>query len=121
MADMSKIRRESRQRRKKGKQKRILGTSDKPRLCVFRSLKYSYVQLISDADGSVLGAASTREVVGENSSPKCVESAKALGKRIAEIAKEQKIESVVFDRNGYMYHGRIAAIAEGARENGLKF
>ena len=121
MASIAKNRREVRDRRKSGLRKKVRGTNTKPRLCIYRSLKFTYAQLISDEDGVVLGSASTREVVAENSSTKCKDSAKALGKKIAEIAKSKNIESVVFDRNGFVYHGRVAAVADGAREAGLKF
>ena len=119
MADKAKIRLETRATRKKGLRKRVKGTAEKPRLCIYRSLKYTYAQLISDTTGVVLGAASTKQIVAADASAKGIESAKALGKKIAEIAKEKKIDSVVFDRNGYLYHGRVAAVAEGAREAGL--
>jgi large subunit ribosomal protein L18 len=121
MADKVKVRREIRARRKQGLRKKIQGSFDKPRLCVFRSLKYTYAQLINDEDGTVFGSASTRGVVSEEGSAKSAVSAKELGKKIAEVAKEKKIERVVFDRNGFIYHGRVAAVAAGAREAGLKF
>ncbi|MCC6933659.1 MAG: 50S ribosomal protein L18 [Deltaproteobacteria bacterium] len=119
--DKAKVRRETRERRKMGQRKKVQGTVERPRLCIYRSLHYTYAQLINDASGTVIGSASTKQVIAEKSSSKSVESAKALGKKIAEIAKEKKIEKVVFDRNGYLYHGRIAAVAEGAREAGLNF
>ena len=119
--DKAKVRREIRERRRMGQRKKVQGTSERPRLCVYRSLHYTYVQLVNDEAGMVIGAASTKQVLAEKSSGKSVDSAKALGKKIAEIAKEKKIDKVVFDRNGYLYHGRIAAVAEGAREAGLNF
>lgn len=115
------LHREGRAIRQKRVRKQILGTDEKPRLCVFRSLRYTYAQLISDESGNVLAAASTRSLVAEGKSTGCKESAALLGKRIAELAKEKQIERVVFDRNGYVYHGRVAAVADGAREGGLKF
>jgi len=121
MADKAKIRLETRITRKKGLRKRVKGTNEKPRLCVYRSLKYTYVQLISDTTGIVLGSASTKQLATKDVSAKGVDSAKELGKKIAEIAKEKNIDSVVFDRNGYLYHGRVAAVADGAREAGLNF
>lgn len=114
-------REDARIKRKQRVRKRVRGTDEKPRLCVYRSLKYTYAQLISDESGKVLGSASTRQVKGEEKSARCVESAKALGIKIAEIAKEKNISRVVFDRNGYLYHGRVAAVADGAREAGLEF
>jgi large subunit ribosomal protein L18 len=116
----------SRIKRQKRVRRSVIGTNSKPRLCVFKSLKYTYAQLISDETGVVLGSASTRtiDVSGENGSPigrGSVDSAKLLGKEIAKLAKDKSIESIVFDRNGYVYHGRVAAVAEGAREGGLVF
>ena len=108
-------------KRKQRVRKRVRGTDAKPRLCVFRSLKYTYAQLISDESGKVFGSASTKGLSAGESSTGGVDSAKALGQKIAEIAKEKKISSVVFDRNGYIYHGRVAAVAAGAREAGLDF
>ncbi|HMO18114.1 MAG TPA: 50S ribosomal protein L18 [Oligoflexia bacterium] len=123
---MSKIRKkhEARKTRQKRVRQHIKGSNLRPRLCVYRSLKYTYAQLISDEAGVVLGSASTREVELSKEQGKgrgSVDSAKALGKEIAKLAKEKNIGSVVFDRNGYLYHGRIAAVAEGAREGGLEF
>ncbi len=116
-----KSREEERARRKRRVRRSVVGTSEKPRLCVFRSQRFTYAQLISDDDGRVLASASTRELKSSDKSTRCVESAKALGVRIGEIAKEKNITAVVFDRNGYIYHGRVAAVAEGARESGLQF
>ena len=97
--------------------KRIKGTAERPRLAVYRSNKDIYCQLIDDLNGATLATASSKEVKDGNKS----EKATNVGKQIAEIAKKAKIESVVFDRGGYLYHGRVKALAEGARENGLKF
>lgn len=94
----------------------VSGTSAKPRLAVFRSNKDIYAQLIDDLNGSTLVAASSKDVTGTK-----VEQATIVGKSIAEKAVKAGIESVVFDRGGYLYHGRIKALAEGARESGLKF
>ena len=98
--------------------KKINGTAAKPRLAVYRSNKSIYCQLIDDVAGHTLAAASSAEagVTG----PK-VEQAKAVGKLIAEKAQGANISGVVFDRGGYLYHGRVKALAEGAREAGLKF
>lgn len=111
---------EARAQRRARVRRKVQGTDEKPRLCVFRSLRFTYVQLISDETGGVLGCASTKDVTGEKS-PGSVETAKLLGQKIAEIAKSKDIDSVVFDRNGYLFHGRVAAVAAGAREAGLKF
>lgn len=112
---------QARVRRKVKIRKRIRGTDERPRLCVYRSNRYTYVQLISDESSSVLGAASTKSIPAGELSMKSVDSAKLLGKKIAEIAESKSISQVVFDRNGYRYHGRVSAVAEGAREGGLKF
>lgn len=116
-----KSRQESRLNRKFRIQKKVRGTEERPRLCVFRSHKYTYVQIISDDKGEILASATTKSLDKAAKSTKSKESAKALGLKIAEIAKSKKIDKVVFDRNGYVYHGRIAAVAEGAREGGLQF
>jgi large subunit ribosomal protein L18 len=99
----------------------ISGTQERPRLSVFRSSKQIYCQLIDDLDGKTLLAASSNEKgILEKKGTK-TEKAKMVGQLIAERAKEQGIDSVVFDRNGYLYHGRVKALAESAREGGLKF
>jgi large subunit ribosomal protein L18 len=102
---------------------KISGSSARPRLCVFRSLKYIYAQVIDDAQGKTLAAASTgeKELRGDLKNTGNIEASKLLGKKIAERAKAKGIETVVFDRGGYVYHGRIKAVAEAARESGLKF
>ncbi len=101
--------------------KRIRGTSEKPRLSVFRSNKAIYAQLINDLEGTTLASASSQlKEVGDQKTTK-TEAARQVGKLIAERAKEVGIETVVFDRNGYLYHGRVKSLAEGAREGGLKF
>jgi large subunit ribosomal protein L18 len=101
----------------------ISGNSGRPRLCVYRSLKYIYAQIIDDTQGKTLVAASTLEksVRGSLTHADNVQASKLVGKAIAERAKAKGIESVVFDRGGYIYHGRIKAVAEAARESGLKF
>ena len=110
-----------RKRRQARVRRKVRGTSERPRLCVYRSLRYTYAQLVADDNGTVLGAVSTKSLDTNGASPASKESAKILGQRIAELAKEKSIASVVFDRNGYVYHGRVAAVAEGARESGLEF
>lgn len=104
---------------KRGIRNKITGTSVRPRLSIYRSNKAIYAQLIDDVTGSTLVFASSKDasVSGANK----VEVSKNVGNLLAAKAKDVKIETVVFDRNGYRYHGRVAALAEGARENGLKF
>jgi large subunit ribosomal protein L18 len=106
------------------RKKRIYGTTDKPRLVVFRSLKYIYGQIIDDTNHKVLASISNLSKSADASVKKAkskTEASKLLGKKLGEIAVKNKIENIVFDRNGYLYHGRIKAFAEGAREGGLKF
>lgn len=102
---------------------KISGNAVRPRLCVYRSSRYIYAQIIDDAQGSTLAAASTAEkaVLGDAKSTGNIQASKLVGKAIADRAKAKGIELVVFDRGGYLYHGRIKAVAEAAREAGLKF
>lgn len=100
--------------------KKISGTSNRPRLTVFRSNKEIYAQLIDDVNGVTLASASTMEKSFERNGTK-TDMATVVGKNIAERAKTIGIDAVVFDRNGYLYHGRVKSLAESARENGLKF
>lgn len=110
-------------RRQRRNRKNIQGTPERPRLSVYRSLSNIYAQVINDLDGKTVASASTidrdiaQQVMGKNK----VEAAKIVGQVVAERAKTAGVEAVVFDRGGYRYHGRIAALAEGAREGGLKF
>ncbi len=106
-----------RHKRVRGK---ISGTSETPRLCVYRSLANIYAQIIDDTTGTTLVAASTTEKAFENYGGN-KEAAKQVGKTIAERALAKGIENVVFDRGGYIYHGRVKELADGAREAGLKF
>ena len=104
--------------------KRISGTPEKPRLVVFRSLNHIYAQLIDDVNHRTLLSVNSvnKDVQAALSKEKTkISRSKILGKLIAEKAKSGKIETVVFDRNGYLYHGRVKAVADGAREGGLKF
>ena len=124
-----------RQRRKIAIRKRVSGSSERPRLCVYRSSKHTVAQVIDDNSGTVLVSASTQEkdVMGQvgstnaeglhstAKSSKSVVAAKTVGILVAKRAMEKSIEKVVFDRNGTLYHGRIKAVADGAREQGLKF
>ena len=100
--------------------KKVSGTAERPRLTVFRSNKEIYAQLIDDVKGVTLASASTVEKTFERKGTK-IEQAIVIGKNIAERAKSIGIEAVVFDRNGYLYHGRVKSLADSARENGLKF
>jgi len=103
--------------------KRVEGSPQRPRLAVYRSQSHMYAQVIDDEAGRTLCAASTTEKTlgGKGKKGANVEAAKAIGKAIAERAKEKGIEAVVFDRGGFLYHGRIKALADAAREAGLKF
>jgi large subunit ribosomal protein L18 len=122
---MSRIR-DRKQRRIKVRRRyrdKVRGTADRPRLCVYRSLRHLYAQVIDDDCGTTLAAASTleKETMGHLKSTGSCEAATHLGKVIAERAKDKGVETVVFDRGGFTYHGVIRAIAEAARETGLKF
>jgi large subunit ribosomal protein L18 len=109
--------RERIKRRVRGK---VLGTSERPRLSVFRSNKQIYAQIIDDSTGRTLVAAGSRGLDSAQGIAK-LDQASVVGKTIAEKAKGAGIEAVVFDRNGYLYHGRVKQLAEAAREGGLKF
>lgn len=99
---------------------KISGTAERPRLSIFRSNKETYVQLIDDTKGVTLAAASTRDKDFTRNGTK-TEQGKTVGMVLAQKAAAQGITDVIFDRNGYLYHGRVKAVAEGAREGGLKF
>ncbi|MBW5449160.1 50S ribosomal protein L18 [Cohnella sp. CFH 77786] len=103
--------------------KKISGTTARPRLSVFRSSKHIYAQLIDDVSGTTLASASTvdKELAGQVGNGGNVEAARKVGELIAQRAKAKGYESVVFDRGGYLYHGRIQALADAAREAGLQF
>lgn len=111
----------ARLRRHKRVRKLISGTPSRPRLCVFRSISNIYAQIIDDVNGVTLTSASTLDASLKGSYGGNKEAAKAVGKLVAERAIEKGIKSVVFDRGGYVYHGRVAELAEGAREGGLEF
>jgi len=125
----------SRARTKARQRKRMNATDARPRLNVYRSSKYTYAQLVSDESAKTLISASTRDkdvitaiekissegVASSAKSAKSVIAAKALGSVIADRCKEKSIDSIIFDRNGYLYHGRIKAVADGARDGGLQF
>jgi large subunit ribosomal protein L18 len=103
--------------------KTISGTAERPRLSVFRSNKEIYAQLIDDINGRTLAAASSlsKDIAGEEGNVNKIEQAQKVGNLMAKKAQEAGIESVVFDRNGYLYHGRVKALAEAVRKGGLKF
>jgi large subunit ribosomal protein L18 len=104
--------------------KKLQGTTERPRLAIFRSTAHIYAQVIDDSKGVTIVAASSTEksdAGGKKGAGGNVEAAKTIGKRVAERAKENGINKVVFDRGGYLYHGRIKALAEAAREAGLEF
>jgi large subunit ribosomal protein L18 len=111
--------REARARRKRRIRGRISGTSERPRVSVFRSNRAIYAQLVDDVAAVTVVSARSTEVDG--SGLKKAEVAKKVGELLAQRAREKGIESVVFDRSGYLYHGRVKALAEGAREGGLAF
>ena len=100
--------------------RKLAGTSARPRLAIFRSVAHIYAQVIDDAQGQTLVSASTVDKGGKTNGGN-VAAAKAIGKLVAERAKEKGIKSVVFDRGGYQYHGRVKALADAAREAGLEF
>jgi large subunit ribosomal protein L18 len=115
---------EARLRRKKRVRKKIRGTAERPRLCVFRSTKHVYAQIIDDTAARTLAQASSvsgesRSTIGKKGGNK--EGAAMVGTLIAERALKQGIKRVVFDRNGFLYHGRVKALSEAAREKGLEF
>jgi len=110
-----------RQRIKFRIRKNINGTASNPRLAVFRSNKEIYAQLIDDASGVTLASASSREKSIVAASVSKIEKATLVGKAIAELALKAGVETICFDRGGYLYHGRVKSLADGAREGGLKF
>jgi len=112
-----------RERRQERVREKVVGTDERPRLCVYRSLKHIYVQVISDQSGRTLVAASTlsKGLRDKLQKTKGVGAAREVGRLIAEKCKEKAISQVIFDRNGFLYHGRVKALAEGARERGLVF
>ncbi len=110
-----------RERRRERIRKKITGTAERPRLSVFRSLKHIGAQIIDDASGTTLVAVSTHEANFRGKANGNVAVAKTIGEQLAERAKAKGVTQVVFDRNGCRYHGRVKALAEGAREKGLHF
>ena len=118
---MSAVKNSRRDKIKMRIRKTIVGTSERPRVTVFRSNKEIYAQVIDDSKGVTLFSASSREKSLSDVTGTKTDVATAVGKALAEKAVKAGIESVTFDRNGYLYHGRVKALADGAREGGLKF
>ena len=120
---MKRNKEEGRYRRHKRIRKKIYGTSERPRLNIFKSLKYIYAQIIDDSLGNVLVSAASldKELRGKINSGCNIEAAKKVGELIAKRAVDKGIKRVVFDRGGYLYHGKVKALAEAAREGGLEF
>jgi large subunit ribosomal protein L18 len=114
-------RRVARIRRHRRVRKGVIGTPDRPRLAVFRSARHIYVQIVDDTTGRTLAAASTLDSTLRSEAAKKSERAKSVGSLIAERAKAAGVTRVAFDRGGFAYHGRIAALADAAREGGLEF
>lgn len=112
------IKHKKRQRRHRRVRAKIIGTVDRPRLCVFRSIQHTYAQLIIDEVGKTIAAVGDKDIKTKGTK---IDKAKEVGKLIAKEAQAKKIKEVVFDRGGYKYHGRVKAVAEGAREAGLIF
>jgi large subunit ribosomal protein L18 len=112
-----------RERRKLRIRKNVNGTTERPRLSVFRSARHIYAQVIDDTTGKTLAAASTlsKDLEGKLAEDNKVEAAKKVGKLIAQVCKDKGITKIVFDRNGYLYHGRVSALAQAARDAGLEF
>lgn len=127
MSDITKRMKAKRERRDKAHlrvRKRVQGTAERPRLSVYKSLRFIYAQVIDDTRGHTLAQASSsdpavRETLGKSTAGK--EAAKRVGELVAQRAKEKGVDKVVFDRGGYIYHGRVQALADGAREKGLQF
>lgn len=127
MSDITKRMKGKRERRERAHlrvRKRVRGNAERPRLSIYKSLRFIYAQVIDDDKGTTLVAASSadpalREQLGSSTSGKA--AAKLVGELVAERAKERGVDKVVFDRGGYVYHGRVQALAEAAREKGLQF
>ncbi|NMA93114.1 MAG: 50S ribosomal protein L18 [Clostridiales bacterium] len=120
---MKRTRNDNRVKRHERVRKTVFGTPERPRLCVFRSSKNIYAQIIDDVSGNTLASACSLDAELKDQLADCSkkEAAKLVGKRVGEVAKDAGISTVVFDRGGYLYHGRVKELAEGAREAGLEF
>src|SRR5574342_125159 len=112
-----------RRRRQERVRKKVLGTDARPRVCVFRSNKHIYAQVISDDRGVVLAAVSTlsSDLAKSANKSKGIDAAKQVGLALAKICKEKSIDRLVFDRNGFLFHGRVKALADGIREGGIHY
>ena len=121
MTISTKSKQEARTRRHHRVRKKVVGTTERPRLAVFRSNKHISAQVIDDATGRTLAAASTLEKDLRGGATGNKQAAAAVGRKVAERARAAGVEQVVFDRGGFLYHGRIAAVADAARQNGLRF
>lgn len=119
--DRQQMKNARRRRRRLRVRKAVTGTGQRPRLNVFRSLNHIYAQVIDDLSGTTVAAASSRDADLGLTSGGNAKAAEAVGKKIADRAKAAGINSVVFDRNGYLFHGRVKALAEAARKGGLEF
>jgi len=117
----SKAKRQRRERRHRRVRGKAIGTPDRPRLCVYRSLKHIYAQVIDDLAGKTLAAASTRDKDFAGAGTGNASAAATVGERLAERATAAGVSAVVFDRGGFRYHGRVKALADGARKGGLRF
>ena len=120
MAVSAKKRRDDRIRRHRRVRKNVRGSAERPRVAVFRSNKQIYAQIVDDLSGKTLASASSRSIPEAEGVAKA-DQAKLVGTKIAEASKAAGVENVVFDRNGYLYHGRVKNLADAAREGGLKF
>jgi large subunit ribosomal protein L18 len=120
---MAKSKEETRERRKAHIRKKVNGTAERPRLTIFRSAKHMYAQIVDDAAHKTLASISTldEKLAADLKGQKKTERAKKIGAAIAGLCKSKGIDKVVFDRNGFIYHGRVSALADAAREAGLKF
>jgi large subunit ribosomal protein L18 len=114
-------RRQARVRRHRRVRKRVVGLSDHPRLCIFRSARHIYAQIVDDTSGRTLASASSLDASLREAKGAKRETAKSVGGLVAERARAAGITRVAFDRGGYAYHGRVASLADGAREGGLEF
>jgi large subunit ribosomal protein L18 len=123
IVNVAKERRDARKKRQVRVRRKVRGCLERPRLCVFRSARHIYAQIIEDSTGTTLVAVSTvcKDVGDDLKACGNVEAAKLVGKKIAERALAKNITQVVFDRNGFLYHGRVKALADAARETGLSF
>ena len=120
---MPSLREKARQKRKKRIRSRVGGTAERPRMVIYKSMNNIYVQAVDDVNSKIIAASSTinKDVKSKIKKSSNSEAAKAVGKDIADKLKKLKIDSIVFDRGGYLYHGQIKALADSAREAGIKF